>query len=165
MIFNKKNNYCFSQSYGSGVFQSMCWPVISYSHLKAIVTQGLASLDRWNMKHQRTDGILTGAPGPHSTRGGHPPHNRQSSDTSGASRDSPQFSHCPPGDSVRFRELRVQSYKTAPRPCTHFRLEPGDLCFQLTSHRLFVSMSPGPLTGSKSEVPRTPSLGAINLLD
>ena len=61
-----------------------------------------------------------------------------------------QFWHYLPRDSVRSHRLRAQSYKTAPTLLTPIT-NPGCLCFCPTHHKL--------------EIPKTPALGSVNLLE
>ena len=62
-----------------------------------------------------------------------------------------QFWHCLPGGNIKFHWLKAQSHKTAPTPL-HTNYKSGcHLCFWLIS--------------CKSEVPMTPSLCLINLLE
>ena len=66
--------------------------------------------------------------------------------------NSKQFWHCLSRDSIMCHRLSVQSYKSWPRPLQMLVTSPGcHLCFWPT--------------GYKSEVPKTPSSGLINLLE
>lgn len=78
--------------------------------------------------------------------------NQQFSDSSSRVPRVHQFWPWLPGDSIRFHKLKAQSHKTTPSPLQMMVTRPGcHLCFWPTSYR--------------SEVPTTPSLGSINLLE
>ena len=84
--------------------------------------------------------------------GGFPHTSTQCSNTSWLSYNSTQIWHHLPGDSIRCHKLRVQSYKTGAPP--HLR---GKQQVQVVT---------GPLTDwLQIQVPRTASLGLINLLE
>ena len=94
-----------------------------------------------------------------------------------------QFWHCPPRDSIRFHRVRAQSHKTTLHIRHQSQAQVVTLCIMLLNNKLQIEGSYDPFPGLqtpvasphcypylwptsyKSEVPMTPSLGSINLLE